>query len=186
MLPGFRDVPLGRRAAIAKVAWSANSRSSDFRPRRMNAITIRLARSDDWSTIVEFNCRLAEETEATTLRSADIEPGVRCLLDDPAKGRYFVACDGERIVGQLMHTREWSDWRNGDIWWLQSVYIHPDYRRRGVFRRLFDALVAEADGDPDVVGLRLYVEADNAAAHATYEQLGLNRAGYFVMQRLFK
>jgi len=152
----------------------------------MNEIAIRPACLDDWPTIVEFNCRLAEESEDTTLDTGDVEPGVRRLLEDPAKGRYFVACDGEQIVGQLMHTREWSDWRNGDIWWLQSVYIHPDYRRRGVFRRLFEALFAEADADPNVVGLRLYVEADNAPAHATYERFGLNRAGYFVMQRLFK
>jgi ribosomal protein S18 acetylase RimI-like enzyme len=152
----------------------------------MNPIAIRPARLDDWPTIVEFNCRLAAESEDTTLDRGDVEPGVRKLLEDPAKGRYFVACDGEQIVGQMMHTREWSDWRNGDIWWLQSVYIHPDYRRRGVFRRLFDALLAEADADPNVVGLRLYVEADNAPAHATYERLGLDRAGYFVMQRLFK
>jgi ribosomal protein S18 acetylase RimI-like enzyme len=152
----------------------------------MNSIAIRPAEADDWATIVEYNCRLAAESEDTTLNSTDVEPGVRRLLQDPGKGRYFVACDGERIVGQMMHTREWSDWRNGDIWWLQSVYIHPDYRRRGIFRRLFDTLLAEAEADPNVVGLRLYVESDNTPAHATYEQLGLNRAGYFVMQRLFK
>jgi len=151
----------------------------------MTGIRIRPATPEDWRTLVEFNCRLAEETEATTLQPEEIEPGVRRLLDDPAKGRYFVACEGGQIIGQVMHTREWSDWRNGDIWWLQSVYIHPEYRRRGVFRRLFETLLAEAETDPDVVGIRLYVEGDNAHAHATYERLGFNRAGYFVMQRLF-
>ena len=151
----------------------------------MEPITIRPAQPDDWPTIAEFNRRLAEETEGTTLRRELIEPGVRRLLDDPHKGRYFLACDGDRIIGQVMHTREWSDWRNGDIWWLQSVYIHADYRRQGIFRRLFETLLAEAEADPDVVGIRLYVENENTEAHATYERMNFQRGGYFVMQRLF-
>ena len=152
----------------------------------MQSITIRPAQPDDWPTIAEFNRLLAEETEGTTLRRELIEPGVRRLLDDPHKGRYFLACDGDRIIGQVMHTREWSDWRNGDIWWLQSVYIHTDYRRRGIFRRLFETLLAEAETDPDVVGIRLYVENENTEAHATYERMNFQRGGYFVMQRLFE
>ncbi|MFQ5733607.1 MAG: GNAT family N-acetyltransferase [Planctomycetaceae bacterium] len=151
----------------------------------MSSITIRPARPDDWPTIVEFNCRLAEETEGTTLQREQIEPGVKAVLADAAKGRYFVACDGEVVVGQLMHTREWSDWRNGDIWWLQSVYVLPDYRRQSVFRGLYERLAAEAERRPDVVGLRLYVEADNDRAHTTYRRMGMDAAGYFVMQRLF-
>ena len=151
----------------------------------MAPITIRPARPDDWPAIVEFNCLLAEETEGTMLRREEIEPGVRRLLDDPHKGRYFLACDGERIIGQVMHTREWSEWRTGDIWWLQSVYIHADYRRQGIFRRLFETLLAEAESDPDVVGIRLYVEEDNTEAHATYERMSFQRGGYFVMQRFF-
>jgi len=157
------------------------------------AISIRPAVFDDWPTIVEFNCRLAEESEGKRLDLAHVEPGVKALLSDPRKGRYFVAeaNGGEsgtqpRIVGQMMHTYEWSDWRNGDIWWLQSVYVHPDFRRLGVFRALFDRLMSEAEADPNVVGLRLYVEEQNMRAHATYESLGLAPGGYFVMERMHR
>jgi GNAT superfamily N-acetyltransferase len=150
----------------------------------MSEIVIRAAVADDWRTIAEFNCRLSEETESTTLDPTAIEPGVQRLLADPRKGRYFVACSDEQIIGQLMHTYEWSDWRNGEIWWLQSVYVHPDFRRQGVFRSLYEHLQNEAESDPDVVGLRLYVERDNEHAHETYEKFGMKRPGYFVMQWL--
>ena len=96
--------------------------------------SIRPAQPDDWPVVVDFNSRLAEESEGKVLDRAHLVPGVQALLADPAKGRYFVAEKDGQIIGQLMHTREWSDWRNGDIWWLQSVYVHPDYRRQGVFR----------------------------------------------------
>jgi ribosomal protein S18 acetylase RimI-like enzyme len=85
-----------------------------------------------------------------------------------------------------MHTYEWSDWRNGDIWWLQSVYVHPDFRRQGVFRALFDRLRSEAEGDPTVVGIRLYVEEHNTHAHETYRSLGLDNGGYFVMEKFHR
>ncbi len=84
-----------------------------------------------------------------------------------------------------MHTREWSDWRNGDIWWIQSVYVHPDHRRLGVFRSLYGHLQSLAESDPGVVGLRLYVEQENQAAQATYVGLGMKHARYRVMQDLF-
>lgn len=150
----------------------------------MGEITIRPGVADDWPTIVDYNCRLAAETESTTLDPSLIESGVKRLLADPRKGRYFVACSEDRIIGQLMHTYEWSDWRNGDIWWLQSVYVMPEFRRQGVFRLLYETLQSEAEADPDVVGLRLYVEQENEHAHATYENLGMHRPGYFVMQRM--
>ncbi|HUG92661.1 MAG TPA: GNAT family N-acetyltransferase, partial [Planctomycetaceae bacterium] len=127
----------------------------------VDSMHVRLATAADRDTIAEFNCRLAEESEETSLDPETVREGVAALLADPAKGRYFVACAGGRIVGQLMHTWEWSDWRNGQIWWLQSVYVHPDYRRRGVFRRLFEHVLREAESDPGVVGLRLYVENGN-------------------------
>lgn len=148
-------------------------------------LCIRGARPEDWPVIAEFNCRLAKESEGKTLHRSTIEAGVRALLADPQKGRYFVALDQGRLVGQLMHTREWSDWRNGDIWWLQSVYVLPEYRRRGIFRRLFEHLRQEAEADPSVVGLRLYVDVNNGRAHGVYRELGLKEAGYFVMERFF-
>ena len=147
------------------------------------SITVRPAVPDDWPIIVEFNCLLAEESEGKTLDRAHVEPGVQALLADPRKGRYLIATDAGRAVGQLMHTYEWSDWRNGDIWWLQSVYVHPDYRRLGVFRALFERLRSEAEAEPSVVGLRLYVEEHNTRAHETYHRLGLVNGGYFVMEK---
>ena len=149
-------------------------------------IEIRLANRDDWPTIVEFNCLLAEESEGKQLDRQHVEPGVQAILDDSRKGRYFVASVEGRIVGQLMHTYEWSDWRNGDIWWLQSVYVLPDFRRQGVFQALFERLRSEAEADPAVVGLRLYVEEQNTRAHETYRKLGLDNGGYFVMQKFHR
>jgi GNAT superfamily N-acetyltransferase len=149
-------------------------------------IEIRLAVADDWPTIANFNCRLAEESEGKRLDRQHVDPGVRAVLSDARKGRYFVALADARIVGQLMHTYEWSDWRNGDIWWLQSVYVHPDFRRHGVFRALFDRLRSEAEADPAVVGLRLYVEEHNTRAHEAYRNLGLSNGGYFVMEKFFR
>lgn len=146
-------------------------------------LSIRPARPDDWPVLVDFNSRLAEESEGKVLDRAHLVPGVQALLADPAKGRYFVAEQAGQIIGQLMHTREWSDWRNGDIWWLQSVYVHPDHRRQGVFRALFEHLQSEARNNPQVVGLRLYVEQDNTRAHATYANLGFNPGGYFVLEQ---
>ncbi len=149
-------------------------------------IDIRPAIADDWPAIVDFNCRLAEESEGKQLLRQHVEPGVRALLADPRKGRYLVASAAGRIVGQLMHTYEWSDWRNGDIWWLQSVYVISEFRRQGVFRMLFERLRSEAESDPGVVGLRLYVEEQNERAHETYRSLGLAQAGYFVMEKMHR
>lgn len=148
-------------------------------------VEIRLATLADAPVVAEFNVCLAEETEHKRLDPATVEAGVRALLGDPRRGRYFVACRGMRIVGQLMHTFEWSDWRNGDIWWLQSVYVHPDHRQTGVFRALLDHLTRAARATPGVVGLRLYMEQGNMRAQAAYERLGLHPAGYTVLEQMF-
>ncbi len=147
-------------------------------------IEIRPAVPADGEWIVEYNLRLAEETESKRLDREILRKGVEALLHDPAKGRYFVAVHEGQVIGQLMHTREWSDWRNGDIWWLQSVYVAAPYRRKGVFRRLYQHLANEARATPGVVGLRLYVESENAAAQETYRCLGMSLPGYFVMEIL--
>lgn len=152
----------------------------------MPELTIRPALPDDCPAIVDFNCRIAEETEGKSLEAETIRAGVGALLADPAKGRYFVACDGDRLVGQIMHTREWSDWRNGDLWWLQSVYVLAEYRGRGVFRRLYEHVRSLAQADANVAGIRLYVERENAAAQTVYARLGMKHAGYFVMEDIFR
>lgn len=149
-------------------------------------ITIRDATRDDAQTIADFNCRLAAETEGKQLDPKTVRMGVDGLFEDTRRGRYLVACasDGQ-IVGQLMHTFEWSDWRNGDIWWLQSVYVHADFRRQGVFRKLNQHLEQLAESTPGVVGLRLYVEHENARAQETYRSLKFIEPSYRVMEQMF-
>jgi GNAT superfamily N-acetyltransferase len=147
---------------------------------------IRNATVDDLETIVDYNRRLASETEGKELDRPTIEAGVRAVLTDDRKGRYFVAVSNEEIIGQMMHTWEWSDWRNGDVWWLQSVYVRSDARRQGVFRSLYQHLARLAESEPNVVGLRLYVEVENEQAKQTYEQLGMHDAKYIVMEAIQK
>lgn len=148
-------------------------------------LTIRDARPADAGIIAEFNSRMSEETEGIPLDPGLIGPGVEAILADPAKGRYWVAeIDGE-LVGQIMTTLEWSDWRNGSIWWLQSVYVRQDHRRSGVFSALYRHVESLARETPGVVGIRLYVEKDNERAKATYDKLGFSMTGYQLMQALW-
>ena len=146
---------------------------------------IRPATQSDWETIAGFNRKLAEETEPHTLDRETVEAGVKAVLADERKGRYFVAVMEGRIVGQLMHTWEWSDWRNGEVWWLQSVYVEAEFRRQGIFSALYSHLEQLAGADPTVVGLRLYVENDYGQAQSTYLKRGFQSAGYQVMERMF-
>ena len=142
------------------------------------------ANAEDAATLVEFNLRLAAETEGKTLDRGTVFRGVQAVLGDAGKGRYFVARDAHgAVVGQVMVTFEWSDWRDGAFWWLQSVYVHADHRGRGVFRALL-AAVTDAAAAEGAVGLRLYVEDDNDAARAAYDRLGFTRPGYTVMERV--
>lgn len=145
-------------------------------------IQIRPGELSDWPIIADFNCRLAWESEGKVLDRATIERGVRELLAVPSRGRYFVACVSGEIVGQLMHTYEWSDWRCGEIWWLQSVYVRPEFRRQGVFTRLFRHI--EELASHEAIGLRLYVEDQNERAQQTYASLGMEPAGYSVYEKL--
>ena len=149
----------------------------------MSDYAIRPAHTTDCATLVEFNQRLALETEGRRLDTTLLTAGVAALLADSRKGRYFVADAGTELLGQVMHTSEWSDWRNGTLWWLQSVYVRPEHRRRGVFRRLVEHVRQLAQHDPDVVGLRLYVEHDNHPAQEVYQRLGLTPAGYIVLEQ---
>lgn len=148
----------------------------------MSPLTLRAAKARDLDVLVEFNAAMALETERLVLDRGRLRAGVEALLADPAKGRYRVAERGNEIVGALMLTREWSDWRCGDWWWIQSVYVRPHARRDGVFRALFDSIEAEARADASVCGLRLYVERDNLRAQATYRALGMDETHY----RLFE
>jgi len=132
--------------------------------------------------IAEFNLRLAEETEDLRLDPACVREGVDGVLKDTVKGTYFLAEVDRTVAGQLMITFEWSDWRNGSIWWLQSVYVKPEYRRQGVFRALFGHVVALAANRPGVWGLRLYMHSGNVRARQTYERVGMRQTHYEVFE----
>jgi ribosomal protein S18 acetylase RimI-like enzyme len=147
-------------------------------------LIIRQAVSADADLLAQFNVELAKESENLILDPARVKAGVEALLRDPSKGTYFVAEAGGVVLGQLLITHEWSDWRNGDFWWLQSVYVRPEARRRGVFRALFDHVLASAQRQGDVAGLRLYVEKHNDQALRTYQRLDLKETHYQLLERL--
>ena len=156
-----------------------------------SGIEVRGACEADIESLVEFNQRMAAETEGKELDSGTLRAGVEAVFfesmaGEARKGRYLVAVINGRVVAALMHTWEWSDWRNGFVWWLQSVYVEPEFRRRGVFRRLYETLRDEARQDGGVVGLRLYVEEHNRIAQATYRGLGMERSGYVVMEEMLR
>ncbi|QDU19640.1 GNAT family N-acetyltransferase [Urbifossiella limnaea] len=145
-------------------------------------VTLRRGTTADAAVVCEFNAALARESEGRDLDPAVLAAGVRAALADPAKGVYTIAERGGEVVGQLMLTYEWSDWRNGWFWWVQSVYVRPDARRGGVFRALFADVLTRAAADPGVIGVRLYMEHANARARATYQSLGMVEAGYEVFE----
>jgi GNAT superfamily N-acetyltransferase len=143
---------------------------------------IRKARLADAPVIAEFNARMAWETEHRRLNPDRVNRGVAGLLKDNNKGIYFVAEVGRRIVGQLLITYEWSDWREGTFWWIQSVYVTPEHRRRGIFRALFRHVHQMAKSRANVCGLRLYMHAKNRRARYAYESLGMKHSGYEVFE----
>ena len=134
--------------------------------------TIRPATLADIAKIVEFNQGIALETEDLVLDTATLTAGCTALLQDPTKGRYFVAEVDGQVVGQTMITYEWSDWRNGNVYWIQSVYVAALFRRRGIFKALYNHVKAEAQKD-GAIGLRLYAFHSNDKAHTTYKAMGM-------------
>ncbi|HEY7158853.1 MAG TPA: GNAT family N-acetyltransferase [Gemmataceae bacterium] len=146
-------------------------------------LSIRRASPADAAVVAEFNRLLAAESEGKTLDPAVLARGVAAVLADPHKGVYFLAEKDGASVGQIMYTTEWSDWRNGWFWWIQSVYVRHEARRRGVFRALFEHVHKAAQADPEVIGLRLYVERENHSAWETYRRMGMEAAGYVVFER---
>ena len=148
-------------------------------------ITIRQAAASDTATIARFNSFLADETEHRTLDQNRLRSGVEALLLDPSKGVYFVAEMSNVIVGQMMITYEWSDWRNGTFWWIQSVYVERNARGSGVFRALFDHVHSLAKSRPDACGLRLYVERSNELAKRTYDRHGMHLSHYEMFEMDF-
>ncbi len=144
--------------------------------------SIRIATASDAQLLAHWAQTMAMETEQKQLDADTVLKGVQAGIADAKRARYFIAMAAERPAGTLMLTTEWSDWRNGDWWWIQSVYVHPEFRRQGVFQSLYAHVKQMAEHTPDVCGLRLYVEHENKNAQRTYEMLGMQDAGYRMME----
>ena len=145
---------------------------------------IRLAKEADAAVLVVFTRAMALETENKELLPGIVSQGVESLLKNQELGFYVVAEAQLETVGSLMVTTEWSDWRNGIFWWIQSVYVRPDWRRRGIFRSLYGFVKSLANEDPSVCGFRLYVERGNEAAQKTYRAIGMEQTSYQMFEEL--
>ncbi len=139
---------------------------------------IRPATPADLDFLVEANAAMARETEGRQLDRERVRKGIEAVLSDPSRGRYFLAEEKGRLAGTLMVTTEWSDWRNGFFWWIQSVYVLPEARGRGCFHALYRHALDQAGAAGDVCGLRLYVEKENRRAQRVYEREGMAPATY--------
>ena len=147
-------------------------------------VVTRVAVAEDAATLAGFNRAMALETESKSLPMETLLPGVEAVLRDPDHGFYVVADSGGEIAGSLLVTFEWSDWRNGRMWWIQSVYVRPAHRRKGVYRALHEAVRERARAAGDVVGIRLYVERENVAAQRTYAALGMSETPYRIYEEM--
>lgn len=145
-------------------------------------MNLRTSIKSDLNTIVSFNTAMAKETEGKSLADTAIRPGVLALLEDPSKGFYVLAEENSEIIGQLMVTKEWSDWRNGDFWWIQSVYVLPEFREKGVYRAMHEKIINMAETEDNVCGIRLYVDKDNSSAQEVYNKLGMEKSHYVMFE----
>ena len=149
------------------------------------SVSIRRAQPAEAKIIAGFQQAMAIETEDKVLPESVIVNGVQRLMDRPELGFYLVAESAGEVVGSLMITFEWTDWRNGLFWWIQSVYVRPDARRQGIYSSLYRYAQDLAADDQDVRGIRLYVEVENVGAQKTYEKLGMARCQYQMYESLF-
>jgi L-amino acid N-acyltransferase YncA len=147
-------------------------------------VSIRKARTDDASIIIDFQKKMAWETEKMTLENDILTRGVNTVFSHPELGQYWVAEDENKVIASLLITNEWSDWRNANVWWFQSVYVLSAYRRKGVFRSMYTSIRDEAE-NKGIAGLRLYVETNNSGAQMTYKALGM-RSEHYIMYEWMK
>ena len=145
-------------------------------------IRIREAAVTDAPPIIEFQQAMARETESIELDGAVVTRGVHAVFDDPSRGRYFVAEAAGEVIASLLITYEWSDWRNGNVWWIQSVYVRPAFRRRGIYARMYEHVKAIAERDANIRGIRLYVDRRNTPAQDVYRRCGMNGEHYLVFE----
>ncbi|CAN5444472.1 GNAT family N-acetyltransferase [soil metagenome] len=147
-------------------------------------MNIRPAIKNDAPALVEFNQAMALETEGKRLDSNILTSGVEAVFDDKKKGFYIVAEENGKIIGGLMITFEWSDWRNAWFWWIQSVYILPNERGQGIYRLMYEFVKTKAAESKDVCGFRLYVEKENSKAQGVYEKLGMESSHYLMYEEV--
>ena len=145
-------------------------------------IQCRRATIQDLKFLIDGNRFIAEETEGVELSETKLSPGISAILEDDNKGIYWVATLEDHVIGQILVTYEWSDWRNGQIWWIQSVYVWPSARRQGVFKALLEHVTSEAT-DASVCELRLYADTSNTDAHTTYLSQGFTTGHYQVFEK---
>jgi ribosomal protein S18 acetylase RimI-like enzyme len=148
----------------------------------MTASAYRSATSADVPAIVEFQIAMARESEDLPLDRQVVSQGVAAVLENATRGRYYVAESDQRVIGCLLITYEWSDWRNGSVWWIQSVYVLPEFRRQGIYAGLYAHVKELANADPHVRGIRLYVDRRNERAQIVYSRLGMNGEHYQVFE----
>lgn len=148
----------------------------------MSDVQFRDAARTDAPAIVEFQLAMARETEDVALNRPTLTRGVDAVFDTPSLGRYYVAESGGEVIGSLLITYEWSDWRNGMVWWIQSVYVLPAFRGRGVYAGLYAHIKTIVEPDPAIRGIRLYVDNRNAAAQKVYARLGMEGEHYRVFE----
>ena len=141
-------------------------------------ISIRKALPEDASTIVDFQIKMAKETENLVLEAEKLMPGALAVFDDASKGTYYVAVKGDEVIGCLLTTYEWSEWRNGTVLWIQSVYILEEYRGQKVFRKMYEHIQQIVEQNDAYKGIRLYVEKDNTRAQKVYTALGMDGEHY--------
>jgi len=147
-------------------------------------MNIRIAKSEDAPDLVEFNQAMAMETEGKRLETNILQSGVEAVFGDVNKGFYVVAEEENKIIGGLMVTFEWSDWRNNWFWWIQSVYILPEFRGRKIYSRLYEFVKEKATEQGNVCGFRLYVEKENTNARRVYEKLGMEESHYLMYEEM--
>jgi len=148
----------------------------------MSEVRYREGVPSDANDIIDFQVAMARETEDFDLDRSITTEGVHAVFADPSHGRYFVAESGGRAVASLMITYEWSDWRNGMVWWIQSVYVVPEFRQRGVYAGLYAHVKAMVEAEPSIRGIRLYVDNRNRRAQEVYARLGMEGEHYRVFE----
>jgi ribosomal protein S18 acetylase RimI-like enzyme len=147
-----------------------------------STLVVRNAREQDLRALADFNIAMARETENKTLSPSKVKAGMKAVIRHPDHGFYLVAELNGQVAGSLLVTKEWSDWRNGVFWWIQSVYVPPEFRKRGIYRTLYDAVKARAKSNPEVCGVRLYVAKNNRVAMSVYSRLGMSKTEYRIYE----